>query len=167
MNPDNLTPVGLANQALYEGRERHWEHAGHLVKEIVSQGTDAIRAALWIWTDELVGKVTGYADVDVHDVKYWSERTGDTDTVDDMPAQVRWAGRLITARLAKDEAMYDAVFESLPAETERRELLVAAALQCVVVTMDGIEDAVQYVERMTAQDNDPEPDDPRNDTPLN
>lgn len=98
--------------------ERHT--AGRVVQRIAAEhGGSAVVAAMLAWIDTLVEARGGVADPGAGvRLAFVEARSGDVHDAGDVEPLQAWAGRLIAARVADDEAIGRALIDTAAAGTE-------------------------------------------------
>lgn len=136
-------PVRLASAALRSAQASKWESAYRYVKRINDEcGGEGLEVALRAWIDTYVDHAT---DGDTRRARigrmgYINADSGrlDHDDSAELPARVRWAGRLVAARAALDEDAYVAALEDLPEEGTETGSFVAAVLEACAASINGL-----------------------------
>jgi hypothetical protein len=142
--PEHRKDIRLAAAAYRAALEDKWDTATHYVKRISDEcGGEGLNVALMAWSDWFADHATDGA----HDLpasptmNFIRTDTGQLDRVGspNVPAHVQWAGRVIAARAAKDEAAWMALIDELP-EDDGYEIAtyVGAVLKCVTLTVNGL-----------------------------
>ena len=107
----------LAAKALHYAMAEDWERASRAVQVLGDAfGGDGCVTAMLGWADTLISRTPGLAG-DGRPVRlaFQTLETGHIDyNADDVPDDVRWAGRLLAARAADDRDTFEALINSVP-----------------------------------------------------
>lgn len=115
--PERVTQ--LAADALNAAIDDDISRASKAVKAISDEaGGEGLGWAVTAWCDTLIlhyRRATGTPGDAIVQPGWQHADTGEKTTdPGDVPAEARWAGRVIAARAALDHTAYDALFQSLP-----------------------------------------------------
>jgi hypothetical protein len=128
---DRARVLALATEALHAASAEDWPAACTAIQAISGGG---LLTAIMAWCDTLIGRHPGMAgsrDTPVQ-VRWQLDSAG--------PLQhARWAGQVIAARAAMDEAAFMALIR-VPAEGEELGAYVSALLQSVAMTLRSFGD---------------------------
>jgi len=135
--------IQLATEALQAAIEKDPARATAAMEAINSElGGEGLSLAIFAWCDTLVLRYRKAAGVpgDGPVRMAWQEvETGDISaTGNDVPAETRWAGRVIEARAALDRAAYDALIAELPDDGWAASGYVSALLSTVALTLSRL-----------------------------
>lgn len=134
----NRAPViKLATTALHAAMRDDWPAATTAVQAINDRhGGRGLMAAILAWCDTAILKMTGsFTASGSVAVAFQAVETGEIGGADDVPAEVRWAGRLIAARAADDEPTFNALIESVPSDPKAMGAHVARLLEMVAINI--------------------------------
>jgi hypothetical protein len=129
--------------AAFEAARRHdADGVVGVLTELAGQGRPAMEVAMRLWMDRVTlvmwaaGEETGR---DVHlALEMEADSTGELSDVDQLPAEVAWAGRLVVAHRAGDERMWDALMSAVPPTTDGLIGHVTTLLRTVIIpTVDA------------------------------
>lgn len=128
----------IATVALHRAIANDLPGAAAYVKRL--NGTDGLITAILGWIDTYIerahpGYVLGSQPVAV---AWLNLPTGDIETADDVSPSLRWAGRLVAARLADDEAAFVALLHA-PAEGTELGDGIMALLHMVAASLSNPE----------------------------
>jgi len=108
-------------------------------------GGEGLTLAIVAWCDTLVGqyrKVTGTPDNAPVRLAWQEADTGDISvTGNDVPAEARWAGQVITARAALDKAGFNMLLKNLPHDGWAIGGYISALLSSVSLTLRRLAEA--------------------------
>lgn len=125
----------LALEALHYAAMGHEERAETLVDEVREHfGEDGLKIAIGVWCDVVTDKYTGHEDVTVEGIDFQYCDTGAVTSADEVPPATRWAGQILTARIARDIPNFEAFLATLPADPEPQAEYVAAILTVAGLT---------------------------------
>jgi hypothetical protein len=113
MSAERERAVKIATVALRRAMAGDLEGAARYIERL--SGTDGLLIAIVAWIDTYAARV--YPEWEPGGrvaVKWLFTPTGQMETADEVAPSMRWAGRLIAARLADDEAGFYAVLRSAP-----------------------------------------------------
>lgn len=155
--PAEMTPAGesprraralqFATEALHAAFRDDKDAATRAVQAISDEaGGPGMAVAVKAWCDTLIGAwrrdggiPDGGADGVLVRPAWRDTDTGRVATdADEVPAEFRWAGRLIAARVALDKPAYDALIAALPADGEAIARHVGALLGTVALTLQAL-----------------------------
>lgn len=112
----------LAGRALTHAAADRIDTAMRCVERIAREhGEDQIPRVMLAWIDTAWGRLfpdglpDGYLD---QPMAFWKVGEGHTQTVDEVPPNLRWAGRFIFSRLSDDEGQALALINSVRDEVE-------------------------------------------------
>jgi hypothetical protein len=130
----------LAAEALAFARRHDWPAANSRVQALHSEcGPDGTLFAVVGWCDTLAA-AQGINENSGPLALGWRDQ--DTGRVhagtDGVPPRIRWAGQLIVARAALDEATFFALIKALPKDRKIVGDHVGAVLETVAITMNGL-----------------------------
>jgi hypothetical protein len=142
---DPLPPIErramtLATVALHAAMAGDWDKATDAVQRISDEcGAVGIGRAILGWSDTMIARlVTGHIPGQPIRLAFQQVETGRIDTdADKVPAEVRWAGRVIAARAANDHATWDALMDALPDDGQAIGAHVAKVLEMSVLACGG------------------------------
>jgi len=135
--------TGLAAIALRDALAGDMKAAMATVTQISDQtGGAGLEYAMRGWCDSLIVRyrsVTGSPDDAVIRPAWVDGDSGRVDfNADDVPAQARWAGRMISARAAMDQGTWNALMAALPRDGYVIGDHVAALLGMVAGTLNAL-----------------------------
>lgn len=137
--PEHSKPIRLAAAAYHAGRANKWDTAERAVKRLSDEcGPEGVNDAMVAWCDTFIDHAKGGAeDPRPVAVSFWNGSTGAVDTPGSpqVPAEVQWAARLITARAEMDQDKWVAVLAELPEDGVAVGRHVWTLLQVVVWTI--------------------------------
>src|SRR5437773_9726532 len=109
---DRETAVRIATVALHRAMADDLETAASYVQRL--NGTDWLGVAIVAWVDTFIAHThRGFEYGGPVAVAWLHLPTGQVETADEVTPAMRWAGRLIAARAADDEASFYALLRSL------------------------------------------------------
>jgi hypothetical protein len=131
----------LASAALSCAMAEDWGRATKAMQRIGDEcGQVGIRRAVLGWSDTLIARM-GHTPGQPVAIAFQQAETGRIDTADSeyVPDRVRWAGRVIAARAADDQATWDALMDSLPEDGRVIGQYVGAVLETVALMLRQME----------------------------
>ena len=132
----------LAAYALRDARAGDYAAASKHVRALNTEcGPQGTMFAICGWCDTLadqlnLGENSGPLALAWKDAETGRVHVG----TEGVPDRARWAGQLIVARAALDEAMFDALIKSLPDDKAVIGSYVGAVLEAVAITMGALPD---------------------------
>lgn len=126
--------VKIATVALHRAMAGDLEDAASYIKRL--DGTEGLITAIIGWCDTFIAQVIGDVEYGAQPVRMalWCAETGEVETADEAPVHARWAGRLISARLANDEAGFMALLKA-PDEGAQLGDAIMGLLQSVAISI--------------------------------
>lgn len=127
--------IKIATVALHRAMAGDMEEAANYVKRL--NGTDGLVLAIKAWVDTFIGRVVGWPEegrTPAFQMRLLNVDTGDVEIADEAPRHAAWAGRLIAARLADDEAGFIALLKA-PAEGAQLGDAIMGLLHSVAVSL--------------------------------
>ena len=121
----------LAANALVSARDKDWDGAVHATSQIAERyGAGHLPQVMCAWIDTMAsgcgldpkGKPIG--------LLWMHEDTSEITDADDTPPPVRWAGRLVAARLADDETQFRALINACSGDEEWSANVQAVLMVC-------------------------------------
>ena len=138
-------PVRLAHAALRAGLARDVDKGCRYIERIaVECGGQGLTLALMTWADAYIEHATDGADdpqrVKIGRMAWIRKDTGQLDRAgsDRLPPEIEWAGRLIEARAALDEELFNTLVRQAPTAAAGLGLHIGAVLDCVAETINGL-----------------------------
>lgn len=139
--PEHSKPIRLAAAAYHAGKANRWDTAQRAIQRLSDEcGPEGVNDAMVAWCDTFIDHARGgVEDTRPVGVSFWNGSTGAIDSLgsQQVPAEVQWAGRLITARAEMDQAKWVTVCEELPEDGAAVARHVWTLLQVVVWTVAG------------------------------
>jgi hypothetical protein len=132
--------IRLASAALTCAVSNDWDRATKAVQRIGDEcGEVGVGRAILGWSDTLIHRM-GHKPGKPVNLVFQQVETGRIDTADGehVPERVRWAGKVIAARAADDEAAWDALMKALPEDGAVVGQHVAAVLEMVALMLRRI-----------------------------
>jgi hypothetical protein len=138
--------VRLAQAAFSDALASRWDSAVRHVRRLSDEcGGEGVVVAMMAWCDTYVDHATdgqashaaAAARVNVAYVNTYSGRL-DQQGSPDVPGPVQWAGRMLAARAAMDEAAWTAMMDELPPDGHVVGQHVLALLRAVARTVNGL-----------------------------
>lgn len=110
----------LASDALRCAVAGDRERAFRVVERIGDEcGGEGLALAMVGWSDTLIARVPNLTGKPVR-LAFMQADSGRVDeNADDVPAEVRWSGRLLAARAADDRQTWNALIDALPEDGEQ------------------------------------------------
>ena len=132
--------IQLATQALQAAMADDSKRATEAIKAINAElGGEGLTLAIFGWCDTLDARyraVKGIADDAPVRFAWQEEGTGDISmTGNDVPAEARWAGQVIAARVSLDKGAHDKLLSSLPDDGWAIGGYISALLSTVALTL--------------------------------
>lgn len=139
---EHSKPVRLASMALFWAHSRDTDRAARYIQRIHNEcGFNGVITAMVGWMDTYADHATdGHLDptgVTITSMKLMNAKTGQLEDLDDSPASdhVKWAARLVEARIRMNEDEFNQIMGELPAECGA---YVLAVLLAVADTMNSM-----------------------------
>ncbi len=127
--------VKLATTALHAAQQDDWDAVKRNVTALSDLDDGSLMSAILAWCDTCLASqgisMDGTTPVQV---KWREQGTEDEQGADDVRPAVRWAGQLINARAADDDAAFIAHMRAIPEGAEFGHH-VMTLLQCIAVTL--------------------------------
>lgn len=136
MSKSDKRAVRLAGDALRAALTENWPVANKTVERIDAEcGATGIVTAILGWSDTLIARVPNLTGRPVR-LAFMNADSGRIDeNADDVPDETRWAGRLLAARAADDEATWNALVDALPDDPAAVGAHVGHLLQMVALNL--------------------------------
>jgi hypothetical protein len=144
---DRQRGIQLAHKALQAEIFGQHDQAASAVQAINDElGAPGVTLAIMAWCDTLVlyyRKATGTPDDAPVQPAWLNSRTRRVAAdADEVPPEVRWAGRLVAARAALDEPAWDALLAALPDDEAAIGQHVVALLSMAALTLRALNEAM-------------------------
>ncbi|GAA2773028.1 hypothetical protein [Saccharopolyspora taberi] len=108
----------LAAEALRAGVAGRWAKAAAAVNRLTDNyGGEVVPNVLCAWIDTALIHCAPPSGEPVH-VAWFNTDTGELGDADDVPPPVRWAGRLVAARVADDREQFTALIDAVRSDDE-------------------------------------------------
>jgi hypothetical protein len=123
--------IRLAAAALTCAMAQDWERASKAVQRISDEcGSVGVGRAILGWSDTLISRM-GHTPGRPVAIAFQEVESGRIDSADGdfVPERVKWAGRVLAARAADDQATWDALMDALPDDGTAIGEHVAAVLE--------------------------------------
>ncbi len=134
-------PARLAFAALRAAQANKWETATDYVKRISDEcGGEGLSVALRAWIDTYVDHATdGDHSPRAGRLAFVNTEDGKAETSDAerIPDRIRWAGQMIEARAAKDQAAWSNLVAAMPADGLEIGRYISAVLEVCVQPIGG------------------------------
>lgn len=139
---DRARAIELASKAFLYALKDRWSQAGRTVQQLGDEHPEqGVAIALMAWADTFFDHATDGADMRVQFRRspgFINARTGTLSESGVVPARLRWAGEVITARVAMDEQRFRRVVAELPDDPAECGSFVLAVLETCVQTINGL-----------------------------
>jgi len=139
---DHSKTVRLAGAAMHYAQAGKFEAAARYIQRISNEcGGQGVEVALRAWIDTFVDHATdGDRRPKRGRMGYVNAVDGqlETDDAARIPDRIKWAGRLVEARAALDEAQYRAALDQLPEDEFEVGEYVITVLEVCADTINGL-----------------------------
>ncbi len=131
--------VKSAGAALHAAMADDWGAVSRALQTLIDEcGGEGVIAAMSAWCDTLL--------IHTHDIDpkvplrllFVNADTGDIGDADDVPPEVRWAGRLVAARAAMDKPTWDALIDSIPHDDSAISRHISVLLRSIVTGLKAV-----------------------------
>lgn len=132
----------LAGNALRAAYADNLPLANTIIERIDAEcGVEGVTLAILGWSDTLIKRTPHLTGKPVR-LAFMNADSGRVDeNADDVPQEVRWAGRLIAARAADDEQTWNALIDALPRDEAAVGRHVGHLLQMVALNLRHLDQA--------------------------
>ena len=128
----------LAGDALRCALVDDWTLATRTVQRISDEcGSAGVARAILGWSDTLIARTPGLHGNAVR-LAFMNADSGEVGGADDVPEEVRWAGRVLAARAADDEDAWNALMDALPDDPAATGRHVARLLHLVALNLRNL-----------------------------